>query len=110
MSFEEDLEEKTPKIKLISVKMPTVFVEMLDDLVRCGLYPSRSMAVRTAVRDLLKREHPKWNPKYIESLTSRAAKSREPSKPPKIMDQEPPRIDAEKKLKEENPPWMDLWP
>lgn len=46
-------------MKLISVKMPEVFIEGMDELVRRGMYPSRSAVMRTAVRDLLKNEL--WN-------------------------------------------------
>ena len=43
-------------MKLISVKLPEKYLEGLDTLVRIGVYPSRSEAIRVAVRDLLKRE------------------------------------------------------
>jgi Arc/MetJ-type ribon-helix-helix transcriptional regulator len=43
-------------MNLISVKVPDQFVEGLDDLVRNGVYPSRSEAIRVAIRDLLRRE------------------------------------------------------
>ncbi len=43
-------------MKLVSVKMPEALVEAMDELVKKGLYPSRSAVLRTAVRDLLKRE------------------------------------------------------
>jgi len=44
------------KVKLISVKMPEALIEGMDELVRRGSYPSRSAVMRTAVRDLLKKE------------------------------------------------------
>jgi len=47
--------------KLISMKLPEALAEMLDDLVRMGLYPSRSAAIRAAVRDLIKKEHPRFS-------------------------------------------------
>ncbi|MFQ5998462.1 MAG: ribbon-helix-helix domain-containing protein [Candidatus Bathyarchaeia archaeon] len=43
-------------MKLITVKLPDAFVEGMDELIRSGMYPSRSALVRTAVRDLLKNE------------------------------------------------------
>ena len=43
-------------MKLISVKMPEAMIEGMDELVRRGVYPSRSAVMRTAVRDLLKKE------------------------------------------------------
>ncbi len=43
-------------MKLITVKLPEALIEGLDELVRSGMYPSRSAAVRAAVRDMLKRE------------------------------------------------------
>jgi len=36
--------------------MPEALIEAMDELVKKGLYPSRSAVLRTAVRDLLKRE------------------------------------------------------
>jgi len=44
------------KVKLISFKAPNSYLEGLDELVRGGIYSSRSEAIRTAIRDLLKRE------------------------------------------------------
>lgn len=43
-------------MKLVTVKLPEALIEGLDELVGSGLYPSRSAAIRTAVRDMLKRE------------------------------------------------------
>ena len=43
-------------VKLISVKMPEALIEGMDELVKRGAYPSRSAVMRTAVRDLLKKE------------------------------------------------------
>ena len=45
-------------MKLISIKIPEAMVELLDDLVREKVYPSRSAAIRLAIRDFLMREHP----------------------------------------------------
>ena len=43
-------------MKLVTVKLPEGLIKGLDDLVRQGMYPSRSSAIRAAVRDMLKRE------------------------------------------------------
>ena len=43
-------------MKLISFKAPSTYLEGLDELVRAGVYSSRSEAIRIAIRDLLKRE------------------------------------------------------
>ncbi len=43
-------------VKLISFKAPNTYLEGLDELVRAGVYSSRSEAIRMAIRDLLKRE------------------------------------------------------
>ena len=44
----------TPKMRLITVKIPEVFVEGIDDLVKVGKYASRSEAIRVAIRDFLR--------------------------------------------------------
>lgn len=43
-------------MQLITVKMSDIYVKGLDELVRTGMYPSRSEAIRVAIRDLLRRE------------------------------------------------------
>ena len=43
-------------MRLVTVKMPEVLIEALDELVRMGRYGSRSEAIRVAVRELLARE------------------------------------------------------
>lgn len=40
----------------ITIKLPDGLLEGVDELVKLGLYNSRSAVIRTAVRDLLKRE------------------------------------------------------
>ena len=53
--FNSDLTEKgVNSLKLISFKAPNTVIEDLDELVRGGVYSSRSEAIRTAIRDLLK--------------------------------------------------------
>ena len=43
-------------MELITVKMSEIYVNGLDRLVEIGMYPSRSEAIRVAIRDLLMRE------------------------------------------------------
>ncbi|RJX16348.1 ribbon-helix-helix protein, CopG family [Candidatus Bathyarchaeota archaeon] len=43
-------------MKLVTVKLPDALVQGMDELVKSGMYPSRSAIVRAAVRDLLKNE------------------------------------------------------
>lgn len=43
-------------MKLVTVKLPEALLEGLDELIKAGMYQSRSAAIRSAVRDLLKRE------------------------------------------------------
>ena len=44
------------KMVLISVHIPRRMLEELDELAKSGLFPSRSEAIRVAVRDLLIKE------------------------------------------------------
>ena len=44
------------KMILISVHLPKEMLQELDELVRQGRFPSRSEAIRVAVRDLILRE------------------------------------------------------
>lgn len=46
--------------KMISVKMPEAMIEALDRLVELGFHPSRSEAIRCAVRDLIFKELGRW--------------------------------------------------
>jgi len=43
-------------METVSIWLPEASIEGLEDLVRMGMYPSRSSAIRTAIRDLLKKE------------------------------------------------------
>ena len=43
-------------MRIITVKIPEAYVRELDELVRLGIYPSRSEAIRVALRELLKKE------------------------------------------------------
>ncbi len=44
------------KMVLISVHLPAQMLQELDNLVKTGVYPSRSEAIRIAIRDLILRE------------------------------------------------------
>ncbi len=43
-------------MRIVTVKMPEVYIDGIDELVRARRYSSRSEAIRVAVRELLKRE------------------------------------------------------
>ena len=43
-------------MKLVTVLLPEAYLEGLDKLVRANMYPSRSSVIRSAVRDLLRKE------------------------------------------------------
>ncbi len=43
-------------MKIVTVKMPEDYIAALDELVKRGLFTSRSEAIRIAVRDLLMKE------------------------------------------------------
>jgi len=44
------------RMRVIAVYMPDALVQGLEELVRRGFYPSKSAAVRFAVKDLLRQE------------------------------------------------------
>ncbi|KUO91606.1 MAG: ribbon-helix-helix domain-containing protein [Thermocladium sp.] len=44
------------KMVLISVHLPKQILEELDELVKRGIFPSRSEAIRIAIRDLMMHE------------------------------------------------------
>jgi len=47
------------RMVLISVHIPVQMLQELDSLVKTGAYPSRSEAIRIAIRDLILREKAK---------------------------------------------------
>ena len=47
------MSKEREKMVLISFHVPRSYVEVIDELVRLGLYPSRSEAIRVALRELL---------------------------------------------------------
>jgi Arc/MetJ-type ribon-helix-helix transcriptional regulator len=49
-------------LKTASITLPDAYLEGLDELVRSGMYPSRSDAIRSAIRDLLESEL--WKEKH----------------------------------------------
>jgi len=55
------------KMILISVHIPRQMLEELDELVKRGTFPSRSEAIRVAIRDLLIRE---GSPSYARTEKS----------------------------------------
>ncbi|MCX8204345.1 MAG: ribbon-helix-helix domain-containing protein [Candidatus Nezhaarchaeota archaeon] len=44
------------ELRILTVHLPEAYIRGLDELVSRRLYPSRSEAIRVAVRDLLKAE------------------------------------------------------
>lgn len=51
--FMDNVNDKRDRMALISFHVPQTYLEALDELVRLGIYPSRSEAVRAALRELL---------------------------------------------------------
>jgi len=47
---------RVQRMRLVTVKIPEIYLEGIDELVKLGRYSSRSEVIRTAIRDLLKRE------------------------------------------------------
>ena len=52
-------------MKLINILVPERLLKELDDLVELKLYPTRSEAIRMAIRDLIINEHPKYKSKRL---------------------------------------------
>ncbi len=44
------------QMRIVTVKMPESYLEAIDELVKMGRYSSRSEVIRTAIRELLKKE------------------------------------------------------
>ena len=63
---------KAPKMDHVFVYVPREYLGWLDQLVGEGKYPSRSEAIRTAIRDLLRSESV-WRARASDSLLSRVA-------------------------------------
>lgn len=45
-----------PRLRIISVKLPEIYLEGIEELVRIGKYRNRSEVIRVALRDLLRKE------------------------------------------------------
>jgi len=43
-------------LRIVTVKLPEIYLEGIDELVKMGKYTSRSEVIREAIRDLLRRE------------------------------------------------------
>jgi Arc/MetJ-type ribon-helix-helix transcriptional regulator len=44
------------EMKVLSIRLPEEYVKAMDEIVRMGIYPSRSEFIRAAIREHLKRE------------------------------------------------------
>jgi len=40
----------------VSIRLPEVYIELIDELIRLGIYPSRSEIIRVALREFLSKE------------------------------------------------------
>ena len=56
VSGTETLEKVEIQLKLVTFLLPEAFMKSLDELIDEGLFPTRSAAIRFAVRELLRRE------------------------------------------------------
>lgn len=61
-------------LRIVTVKIPESYIEAIDELVRIGRYTSRSEVIRTAIRELLKRELWSSGNKIIEGRSSRGSR------------------------------------
>ncbi|MEM2863616.1 MAG: ribbon-helix-helix domain-containing protein [Ignisphaera sp.] len=43
-------------MRIVTVKLPETYIEAIDELVKMGIYTSRSEAIRAAIREMIKRE------------------------------------------------------
>ncbi|MEM4699834.1 MAG: ribbon-helix-helix domain-containing protein [Candidatus Nezhaarchaeales archaeon] len=59
-------------MRIVTVKVPKAYVDELDNLIKAGFFPSRSEAIRIAIRDLLQKEL--WSVKRIELRETRATR------------------------------------
>ncbi|HDO20745.1 MAG TPA: ribbon-helix-helix protein, CopG family [Candidatus Bathyarchaeota archaeon] len=44
------------RLKIVSIRLPEVYIELIDELIRLGIYPSRSEIIRVALREFLSKE------------------------------------------------------
>jgi len=62
-------------MRIVTVKMPESYIEAIDELIRMGRYSSRSEVIRSAIRELLKKEL--WQSDYsIEKKSRKSGKTR----------------------------------
>jgi antitoxin ParD1/3/4 len=54
------------KMILLSFHLPKKMLEDLDELVRSGAFPSRSEAIRVAIRDLINKERGDYSSQLME--------------------------------------------
>lgn len=52
------MSRKRERMVLVSFHAPQTYIDMVNELVRRGVYPSRSEAVRAAIRELLSKYRP----------------------------------------------------
>ena len=62
-------------LKMVTLHLPREYIKTLDDLVAQGWYSSRSSAIRTAVRDLLRAETT-WKCPVTERLMAEIERER----------------------------------
>lgn len=91
---------------MISLKLPEAMIDLIDDMVDMKLYPSRSALIRTAIRDLLKKEHPKFGgkPMLVDSFKTSGCvtQGRKVKEKPRKVEENIQYIDPEKYLREED--------
>jgi Arc/MetJ-type ribon-helix-helix transcriptional regulator len=56
------------RMVLISVHLPKQMLEEIDELVKQGVFPSRSEAIRIAIRDLLYKERSRKSMNVVEGI------------------------------------------
>jgi len=56
------------KMVLISVHLPKQMLEEIDELTSQGVFPSRSEAIRIAIRDLLYKEQARKSVDVVEGI------------------------------------------
>jgi len=88
-------------MKMVSMKLPEAMIQLIDELVEMGTYPSRSALIRTAIRDLLKKEHPRFGGQPILAPKFEASYARRQGKKPKKVEEDIKYVDPEKYLKED---------
>jgi metal-responsive CopG/Arc/MetJ family transcriptional regulator len=57
--MQDRVSRKRERMVLVSFHVPQTYIDTINELVRRGVYPSRSEAVRAAIRELLGKYRPK---------------------------------------------------